>query len=69
MINNKHDIESVKCHKCGSSNHYIYDCDEKEFSCDSTGYVNFDHHCKNCNSNFRSYTKFNYEITGQTTNI
>jgi hypothetical protein len=66
MINDKHDVESVTCPKCGGTNHCIYDCDEKQFDMDGTGHVNFDHHCKDCNNNFRSYTTFKYEITEQT---
>jgi len=67
MVDNKHDIESFKCPECGSENHYIYDCDEKDFNSDGTGYINYDHHCKDCDKYFRSYTKFKYEITEQTT--
>ena len=66
MVNDKYDIEGVKCPKCGGDNHYIYDCDEKEFGY-GEGHVNFDHHCKDCDNNFRSYTKFKFVITDQTT--
>lgn len=66
MINDKHDIESVKCPKCGGDNHYIFDCDEKQFHYDGTGHVVFDHHCNTCQKTFRSCTRFKYEIVSQT---
>lgn len=67
MINDKYDIESVECPQCKGTNHYIYDCDEKQFDPDGTGWVYFDHCCKDCGDRFRSYTKFKYEITEQYT--
>lgn len=66
MCNNKYDVESVNCPICGGDNHYIFNCDEKQFSSDGTGHIYYDHHCKDCDKNFRSYTDFKYEITKQT---
>lgn len=65
MVYDKYDIESMKCPKCAGDNHYINNCDEKQFDYDGTGHVIFDHTCEFCGETFRSYTRFKYEIIEQ----
>jgi hypothetical protein len=66
MVNDKYDVESVKCPQCGGDNHYIYNKDELQFDY-GEGWVNYDHACKDCGRHFRSYTKFIFVITDQST--
>ncbi len=56
-------ITDVPCKYCGSNSTYQYNTDEAEFSYDGTGHYYVDYDCKDCNSAFRVYFGFEYEIT------
>ena len=59
-------IEDVrKCPNCGTSERtYEYSTDEIEFNPDNNyGHYIVDCHCEKCNTNFRLYMNFKYEIT------
>jgi len=53
----------VICPNCGSEDCYSYNTDDEEFSCDGTGYTNVDYQCRGCNTYFRAYYEFKFEIT------
>jgi len=56
----------IPCLHCNSINTYKYSSDATTFN-QGRGVVNTDHHCNNCDSNFRVHTNFKYWITEQET--
>lgn len=59
--------DKVECPDCQGTNTYMYDRDTANFHYTGIGHINTDHHCKDCNRNFRLHTNFKYQITEQQT--